>query len=242
MRFPLIAFAELDSTNSEAARRGGAGERGPVWIMADRQTSGRGRQGRVWQGDPANLAVTLLLATDQAPAQAAQIAFVAALAAGDLAAAFAAPSAVTLKWPNDVLIDGAKVCGVLVETGASLDGGRWMAVGIGANLAVAPTDTPYPAASLAAYGSPPSREAALDVLDQAFAWWLDVWRADGFEPVREAWTARAYGLGRPASVVVSGDRVSGLIEGLDADGALLLRCDQGTLKRITAGDVILGAA
>lgn len=240
MRYPLIAFAEIDSTNSEAARRGAAGEAGPLWIMAQRQTAGRGRLGRVWQGDPANLAATLLLTTFKPPAEAAQIAFVAALAAADLAATFAPPGAVTLKWPNDVLVGGAKVCGVLVETGARPDGARWLAVGIGANLASAPEDTLYPAASLAAFGDPPSPLTALEVLDQAFGYWLAAWEADGFAAIRDAWTARAHGLGARTAVRIGERTVSGLNDGLDDDGALILRGDQGTVTRITAGDVLFG--
>jgi BirA family biotin operon repressor/biotin-[acetyl-CoA-carboxylase] ligase len=242
MSFPLIAFAELDSTNSEAARRGRAGEAGPLWITAGGQTAGRGRLGRAWQSDPANLAATLLLTTRRPAMEAAQIAFVAALAAGDLVSAFVPPMAVTLKWPNDVLIDGAKACGVLVETGAAPGGGLWLAVGIGVNLAAAPKDTPYPATSIADHSQHPSPQAALAVLDQSMAYWLGAWDADGFEPIRQAWTGRAHGLGRAASVAVSGRTVTGVLEGLDADGALRLRDDSGTVTRITAGDVIFGDA
>ena len=236
MRFPVLTFPELDSTNSEAARRAQAGERGPLWITAKSQTAGRGRQGRVWQGGEGNLTATLLLTIQKSPAHAARIAFVAALAAGDLAAAFVAPDLVTLKWPNDVLIEGMKACGVLIETGASPAGGLLLAIGVGANLASAPSDTPYPATSFATHGQTPSPEAALDVLDFAFAYWLETWDGEGFEPIRAAWMARAHGLGQAATV---GD-VSGTIEGIDADGALLLRVPAGTVRRITAGDVIFG--
>lgn len=242
MRFPLVAFAELDSTNSEAARRGAAGEIGPLWIMAECQTAGRGRLGRVWQGDPANLAATLLLTTQKPLAEAAQIAFVAALAAADLAAAYTPPGAVTLKWPNDVLVEGAKACGVLIETGTGPNGGNWIAVGVGANLASAPQSTPYPAVSLAAFGDPPSPLAALAVLDQAFGYWLTVWDSEGFAPIRDGWTARAHGLGVRAMVQLGERVVSGLNDGLDDDGALILRGEHGTVTRITAGDVLFGDA
>jgi BirA family biotin operon repressor/biotin-[acetyl-CoA-carboxylase] ligase len=114
-----------------------------------------------------------------------------------------------------------------------------MAVGVGANLAVPPTETPYPATCLAAHGAAPSRNAALGALDAAFAHWLKVWEEGGFEPVRAAWTARAHGLGE-ACTVVQGERlVTGINDGLDADGALLLRVG-GAQQRITAGDVIFG--
>jgi BirA family biotin operon repressor/biotin-[acetyl-CoA-carboxylase] ligase len=194
----------------------------------------------VWQGASENLAATLLLTTQKPPMQAAQVAFVAALAAADLAAAFAPSAAVSLKWPNDVLIGGAKACGVLVESGAAPAGGLWLAIGVGANLAAAPADTPYPATTLAAHGVKPTPDAALEALDEAFAHWLSIWDGQGFEPLRAAWLSRAHGLGKPAAVRFGGALVEGVIEGMDADGALLLRVETGTLKRITAGDILFG--
>lgn len=239
MRFPVRHFAELDSTNSEAARLAQAGEAGPLWIVAERQTAGRGRRGRVWQGASGNLAATLLLTTQKPPAQAAQMAFVAALALADMAAAFVAQAFVRVKWPNDLLVGGAKAGGVLIETGAAPGGGLWLAVGIGANLAEAPSDTPYPATCLAAQVAAPSPDAALAVLDAGFARWMGVWEQGGFEPIRAAWTARAHGLGAACTVAFGHRSVTGIHEGLDADGALLLRVG-GAQQRITAGDVIFG--
>jgi BirA family biotin operon repressor/biotin-[acetyl-CoA-carboxylase] ligase len=277
MRFPVRHFTELDSTNSEAARLAQAGEAGPLWIVAERQTAGRGRRGRVWQGASGNLAATLLLTTDQAPAQAAQMAFVTALALADMAAAFVAEDLIRVKWPNDLLVGGAKAGGVLIETGAiaappfpllrgegsgmgvqpvrsalsrsitpnpdlsPLKGERslWLAVGVGANLTSAPTDMPYPATSLAAHGPAPSPADALEALDASFARWLDVWETRGFEPIRTAWMGRAHGLGQVCTVSLGDRTVTGVHDGLDADGALLLRVG-GALQRITAGDVIFG--
>lgn len=243
MRFPVLNFAELDSTNSEAARLAGAGEWGPLWIVAERQTVGRGRRGRAWKGASGNLAATLLLTTDKAPAQAAQMAFVAALAMSDMAATVAPSDIVRVKWPNDLIVAGAKAGGVLIETGAapSPDKSLWMAIGVGVNLTEAPTGTPYPATSLAVHGAAPSREQALDALDTGFARWLAVWDEGGFEPIRAAWTARAHGLGQACTVAQGDSAVAGINEGLDADGALLLRVG-AALQRITAGDVIFGGA
>jgi BirA family biotin operon repressor/biotin-[acetyl-CoA-carboxylase] ligase len=243
MRFPLLTFAELDSTNSEAARLAAAGERGPLWIVAERQTAGRGRRGRAWQGASGNLAATLLLTTDKAPAEAAQMAFVAALALSDMATAFTPADIVRVKWPNDLIVAGAKAGGVLIETGAVPfpDKALWMAVGLGANLAESPTGTPYPATSLTAHGVTPSREEALEALDAGFANWLAVWDEGGFEPIRAAWTARAHGLGQDCTVAQGDGAVAGINEGLDADGALLLRVG-AAVQRITAGDVIFGGA
>lgn len=245
---PVRRYDELDSTNSEAARLAQAGEAGPLWLSADRQTAGRGRRGRAWRGASDNLAATLLLTTDKAPSQAAHLAFVAALAVADMAAAFVHPGRVKLKWPNDLMIGGAKAGGVLIESGAAPkasfppqrgEGRRWLAIGIGVNLAEAPTDTPYPATSLAAHGAAPSPEQALEALDAGFAHWLAVWERDDFETVRAAWTMRAHGLGQSCTVSIGDGAITGIHEGLDADGALLLRVGAGW-RRITAGDVIFG--
>lgn len=236
---PVRRYDELDSTNSEAARLAQSGEAGPLWILAERQTAGRGRRGRVWQGAPGNLAATLLLTTDKSPAEVAQIAFVTALAVADMAAAFVEPNLVKLKWPNDLLIGGAKAAGILIESGASPSGRQWLAIGIGVNLASGPTDTPYPATALADHGTTPNRDEAVSTLDAAFVHWLAIWDQSGFEPIRAAWTARAYGLDQPCTVQLPDRSVTGVNEGLDVDGALLLRVG-GARERITAGDVIFG--
>ena len=122
----LVRLAEVDSTNAEARRRAEAGEAGPLWITAGRQTQGKGRRGRAWETGPDNLAATLLLQPDAPPAQAAQLSFAAALAVADLAAHYAPDVAVTVKWPTDVLARGRKLAGILLEVGRD-----WLAVGIG---------------------------------------------------------------------------------------------------------------
>src|SRR3984957_12027094 len=135
---PIEAFDEIDSTNAEARRRADAGERGPLWLTAKRQTAGRGRRGRAWETGAGNLAATLLTHTEKPPAEAAQISFVAALAVADLAAAFVPASLVSLKWPNDPMIAGKKTAGILVESGPHPSGGLWLAGGCGGNLAAPP--------------------------------------------------------------------------------------------------------
>lgn len=147
IRTPVEAYEELDSTNAEARRRAEAGEAGPVWITAARQTAGRGRRGRAWSTQAGNLAATLLFVTDKPAGEAAQVSFIAALAAMDLAEACLGPGAAGLKWPNDLVVHGRKAVGILIESGARPDGRLWMAVGIGVNLAHAPSDVERPATS-----------------------------------------------------------------------------------------------
>jgi BirA family biotin operon repressor/biotin-[acetyl-CoA-carboxylase] ligase len=227
-----IRHGELDSTNSEAQRLAASGETGPVWIAADRQTAGRGRRGRVWETNSGNLATTLLLRPDAPPAIVGQLSFVAALAAAEMASHFAPDAAITVKWPNDVLADGKKLAGLLLEAGPG-----WLAIGIGVNLAGVPEGTEFPATSLAQLGiAAPSSEKALTVLAARFAHWYDAWMNKGFETIRAAWLARAGGLGAPIRARLPHETRHGVFEGIDASGALLLN-EQGNVRAIAAGEV-----
>lgn len=247
MTTSALWFDEIDSTNAEARRRAEAGETGPVWLAARRQSAGRGRRGRPWASDTGNLFATLLLTTARPPAEAAQASFLAALAVADLLDAFAAPGAVAIKWPNDVTLAGLKASGILLDSGARADGGLWLAVGIGVNLAHAPEGTERPATALRAHLRPdvayaPSPEAALEVLAAAFDVWAARWETYGFEPVLEAWRARAGGPVGPCVARLPGETLSGTAEGVAPDGALRLRLEDGALRLISAGDVFFGEA
>jgi len=169
------------------------------------------------------------------------------LAVADLADAYAPAALVRLKWPNDVLIEGRKAAGMLIESGSAPEGGLWLAVGIGVNLASYPTDVERPATALAEHLRhdvirAPAPDQALSDLARAFARWLDIWLSQGFEPVRAAWTARAAGIGVACTARLADQTLEGTAEGLDADGALLLRLPHGEIRRITAGDVFFGAS
>ena len=239
---PIEAYDTLDSTNAEARRRAEAGEAGPVWITAASQTVGRGRRGRAWSTAEGNLAATLLTTTDAPAAEAAQVSFLAALAAADLADTCLGPGAARLKWPNDVLVHGRKAVGVLVESGPRPDRRLWLAVGVGVNLARHPTDVERPATSFAEHmASPvPQPRQALEILAAAFEAWRAIWETEGFAPIAAAWSARAYGLGQACEARLGDRSLTGVAEGLEPDGALRLRLDDGTLERISAGDVFFG--
>jgi BirA family transcriptional regulator, biotin operon repressor / biotin---[acetyl-CoA-carboxylase] ligase len=241
---PVLAFDSLDSTNAEARRRVQGGDTGPVWITAAVQTAGRGRRGRSWSTQPGNLAATLLTQTRRPPAEAAQVSFVTALAVADLAANYVGPDRVRLKWPNDVLVAGLKVAGILIESGPAPSGGLWLAVGVGVNLESAPQDTERPAGAIVDFmqsAAPPPAEA-MTTLAQAFAEWFERWETEGFEPIRAAWTARAQGLGELCQARLETETVEGVAEGLGPDGALLLRLATGNIRSIAAGDVFFGGA
>ncbi len=244
---PIHVLDAIDSTNAEARRRAEAGETANQWIVARRQSAGRGRRGREWNSDTGNLFATLLTMTRRPPAEAAQVTFVAALAVADLLDSFAIPGSVTIKWPNDVMLAGDKASGILIESGVHASGILWLAVGIGVNLAHAPEGTERPATSLAAHlrsdiAYPPSIDAAATVLAEAFGVWQARWESLGFQPILDAWTARTRGLDGPCVARLGHETVTGVADGVDTDGALRLRTADGSLRLISAGDVFFGEA
>jgi len=240
--YALLELDEIDSTNQEAKRRAAAGVTSPLWILAARQTEGRGRRGNAWQSLAGNLSTTLLVRPERPAAECAQLSFAAALAVSDMLAGFAPHAHLGLKWPNDVLADGRKIAGILLESESKADGtAAWLAVGIGVNLAAFPDDVELPATSLAVQGilPPMPRDAMLD-LAAAFAKWYEVWRTQGFAPVREAWLARASGLGSRVRARLAKEEIVGVFQGIDESGALLLGLAGGVTRAIAAGEVFFG--
>ncbi len=229
----------MDSTNAEAARLAGT-TAGPVWIVAERQSAGRGRRGRAWQAPAQALLTTLLLYPDDPPATAALRSFVAAVALRDaLVTLGVAGDAVTLKWPNDVLLDGGKVAGILLERGQA-GPMPYLAIGIGVNLAAAPAaETPQgpgprPIAVADTLGHSIDPDTALIALAEAYAQRETQVRTYGFGPIRTAWMTHAARLGQPITARTVRDEVQGVFEGSDGAGNLLLRT--------AAGPVVLPAA
>jgi BirA family biotin operon repressor/biotin-[acetyl-CoA-carboxylase] ligase len=215
-----------------------------MWITALRQSAGRGRRGRNWETGQGNLAASYFFTTHQSAGDIAQHSFVAALAVADMVGSYAPASAVSVKWPNDVLITGRKTAGVLFESSGRPGGGFWVAVGVGVNLALAPVEAAYPATALSEHmtAPPPSPLDALETLSEAFERWRSLWRRGGFAPIAEAWTKRAHGLGEACTARLPNETVEGIAEGIDSDGALRLRVAAGRVRRITAGDVFFGGA
>ena len=238
--FSLVSFDEIGSTNDEAIRLAEMGAAHGTIVTAKRQTAGRGRRGRAWVSPEGNLHLSIVLRPDVNAESAAQLSFVAALAVGETVKGFV-PDSVTLhyKWPNDVLLNGAKASGLLLET-ASAQGGviDWVVLGVGINIVHHPDDTPYPATSLVAQGA---RGASVEAVMRRFvarlADWYDRWRGGGFMPIRDAWLASAAGLGEEIEVKLSGESVRGRFDRLDPDGALVLALPTGDTRRITSGDV-----
>lgn len=247
MAAPVLILDETDSTNAEARRRAEAGEVGPLWIAARRQTAGRGRRGRKWESESGNLASSLLLLTQKSPAEAAQLTFAASLAVADLLDRYVPSALVTIKWPNDVLLDGRKTSGILIESGPAPSGGLWLAVGIGVNLSQTPGDTERPATCIAEHlgqgvAAAPSVDEAAKALAETFGVWLDRWMTFGFQPVLDAWIARTRGLYGSCTARLTNETLTGTADGVEADGSLRLKLSDGSLRLISAGDVFFGEA
>lgn len=237
--YGLKTFDVIDSTNEEAKRLAAAGEAGPIWISAARQTAGRGRRGRQWDSPTGNLAATLMIRPNKPAGDCAQLSFAAAIAACDMARHFAPSAEIRVKWPNDVLAGGAKLAGILLESASQAgEAPAYLAIGIGMNLAMYPEGLEYAATSLKALGATvPSTEDALLHLAANFARCYDAWVADGFAALRDAWLARAQGLGTRIRARLATEETSGVFEGIDETGALILRESATATRRITAGEV-----
>jgi len=236
-------LGSIGSTNEEAMQRGAAGASGPLWIVASEQTGGRGRNGRTWVSPEGNLYASLLLTFPRALPTVAQLALVAGLAAYDTVRKLAPDLAVRLKWPNDVLIEGAKLCGILIEGRISSGSAAHnVVVGFGLNLAHHPDLPGRRAASLAAFGVTASRQQALSCLCASFGQWQEVWAdGDGIKAICSAWIDRALAAGTLVSVNTGAELIEGQFLGLDADGAMLLGLPTGSQRRITFGDVHIAA-
>lgn len=235
----LLSLDEIDSTNDEARRLIETGERGPLWIVAARQTKGRGRLGREWASPPGNFFASFVFGDFPEVRVAPELGFVTGVAAMRALRGMTGQGAVQLKWPNDLLLDGAKLGGILLEcvNSASVP---VAIIGVGVNIVAAPTDLPYPARALAETGGSPSRDSFFERFSDAMAEALDLWRGgEGFSRIREEWLGAAAGLGQEIRVVLSGETVEGRFETIDSVGRLVLQTDM-TKRSIEAGDVLIG--
>ena len=237
---PVVTLETVGSTNAEAIERAKSGERGPLWIVAQRQTAGRGRRGRQWVSEPGNLFASLLLSDPAAGNAVSGICFVAALALHDALVESVhglAPAQLKLKWPNDVLLDGRKLAGILVE-GVSFDKGAAAAIGFGVNCKHHPASTEFPATDLQSAGYAIEPASLFTALGSAMQARLLEWqRGENFAATRAAWLSRASGIGRAIEVRLADKKVTGTFDAIDPSGALVLLHRDGTRETIAAGDV-----
>jgi len=235
-------LASVDSTNAEAARIA-PDLRFPEWILALEQTAARGRRGRPWINPAGNFAATLVMRADDRPDRVALRSFVAALALREaLEAATGRAEAFALKWPNDVLLNGGKLAGILLESAGTGPGLSHVAIGIGVNLRTAPAETALetgalrPVSLLAETGISLAPEAFLDLLAPAYARLEAQFVTYGFEPIRRAWLSHAAKLGEVITARTTRDTHQGTYETVDAAGHLVLLTAQGR-RAIAAAEV-----
>ncbi|WP_419912573.1 biotin--[acetyl-CoA-carboxylase] ligase [Hoeflea sp.] len=241
--FRHIALGDVDSTNLECLERARQGDKGKLWITANRQLKGRGRRGRDWVSEPGNLYASLLL-VDPAPQ--------AALASLPLAVGVAVYRAIlqtlpqdgskaAIKWPNDILINGSKVAGILLEGETLPDGRQAVVVGCGVDVATAPDHVMYPATTLRAAGATVSPDELFARLFQAMEEELNRWdQGRGIAAVRQAWLSAAQGIGKPIKVNLPDTTLSGTFKEIDASGCLVLVDNDNKTQTIAAGDVFFG--
>ena len=236
----LLFLDEIDSTNEEARRLIDTGERGPLWIVAKRQTQGRGRLGRDWISAAGNFHASLVCGEVSEAREAPGLGFVAGVAAMRALTALVPDAPFRLKWPNDLLLGGAKLGGILLEC-LNVGAAPVAIVGVGVNVAAAPGDLPYPARALSDLGPPaPSVEAFFEKFSDSMCDVLQLWRGgEGFPRIRDEWLRSAAGLGERIRVVLNKETLEGVFSSIDAGGRLVLETD-GILRTIEAGDVLFG--
>lgn len=233
-------FTEIDSTNSECLRLVNSGCELPLWVLADYQTNGRGRLNRSWLGQKGNLYASGLYSFTAPPAKSAELGFAAALAVIDAVTPFVANEQLSLKWPNDVLLNGAKLCGILLESHAGKQQGQNVVViGIGINLSHAPEIQDRKTACLADFRKAEQSiqpQNLLPDLIESFEKWVSIWQEQGFAPLRQAWIANCCGLG---DTIRTSQEDVGIFEDMQKNGALLLRKADGKAIEISAGEIFL---
>jgi BirA family biotin operon repressor/biotin-[acetyl-CoA-carboxylase] ligase len=248
--YSLIAFDQVGSTNAEALARARGGERGPCWFVTTEQTAGRGRRQRAWIAPRGNLASSVLEVLDVTPATAATLGFAVGIAMVSTLRQVGLEAAMrtggkldfALKWPNDVLANGQKLSGILVEA-EQVTAGLAVVVGIGTNVVAAPTGTPTPATSLNALGVAVSAEDLFTALADHWAEYRAIWHdGHGFPQIRKAWLNCAAGIGQPVAISSGNAVIEGTFDTIDEQGCMVVRTTEGLMVPITAGDVYFGTA
>lgn len=232
----IRVLEETGSTNADMLQLAQSGLGEGVWLRAVRQTGGRGRLGRAWEGQEGNLFASSIVRLRSGDPLAPSLALVAGIAAHDALTQAVGAMAIRLKWPNDIIAGRAKLCGILLERTSDA-----VVVGIGANVAAAPQLADRETTSLQALGCPDwTAEKLMAVLAERFAYWLDRWRLEGLSAITHEWLERAHPSGTPLRAALPDGRVEeGRFETLDAQGNLVLRLRNGQMSVIHAGDIFL---
>jgi BirA family biotin operon repressor/biotin-[acetyl-CoA-carboxylase] ligase len=257
--YRLFSYDTIGSTSTEAMALARAGDRGRVWLASTEQTAGHGRRGRQWQTQRGNLAASVFVRTSASIARAATLGFVGGLALHDALSALAPDLAVSmaldhgetrgsntrlaLKWPNDLLASGKKVAGILLQAVDLGNGQVGVVAGIGVNVIAAPEGVPVPATSLHGLGNRITAEELFSELAEAWVGHERRWDdGKGLDAIRRLWLDRASGLGEEVAVRTDAGVTRGVFETIDEEGCLVVRAEDGSARRVTAGEVHFGAA
>jgi len=238
--YHLLSFDALDSTNEEAKRIAKAGGGHGAVIWAKKQTEGKGRMGRAWVSNEGNLFVSVLLKPEKPLGEFAQLSFVAAVAVHEsLCGMLSEAAELSCKWPNDIVLDGHKIAGILLE---SFKGGdeasSWVVVGVGVNVDSFPPKTEFPATCLTDAGVElVSAKIILSRFIHHFIECYNEWNAKGFAPIRKRWLELAWNIGKPITARLPDGEVKGVFEGIDANGSLIVMLDGGKKQHILAADI-----
>lgn len=236
-----LPLGDVGSTNTECLDRARRGEPGGLWITADRQLTGRGRRGRSWVSEPGNLYASLLLIDPAEPARLASLPLAVAVAVHEAVRRSLPAEArgkASVKWPNDILISGAKTSGILIESEMLADGRRAVVVGCGINVGHHPGEGLYPTTCLADEGAAVSPQELFAHLLVSMAEALAVWDGGaGIAATRADWMTRAAGIGGTVTVRLPDREIRGLFESVDGEGRMVLLEDTGRRQTIAAGDV-----
>jgi BirA family transcriptional regulator, biotin operon repressor / biotin---[acetyl-CoA-carboxylase] ligase len=231
---PTRHYHSIDSTNLEARRLFATGERGPLFLLADEQTAGKGRLDRHWASARGNCYSTLVLPLNADVRVVPQLSFVVALAVADVVRKYGVEA--KLKWPNDVLVKGAKIAGILCEV-MSTDP-LSIAIGCGINVAHAPTGLTYPATCLAAQGAITDRDHVFQSYRDALSYWLYMWNyGHDFSDIRDAWIKRAIGIGETVTMDTGKQSLTGTFETITEQGAIMLKPADSPPHILHAGDL-----
>lgn len=238
--YHLLSFDTLDSTNEEGKRLAKAGGAHGAVIWAKKQTSGKGRMGRVWISQDGNLFVSILLKPQKPLAELSQLSFVAAVAVVEaLEAVFEKSHTLACKWPNDVLLDGKKLAGILLESfPCEVDGKQWVVVGVGVNIDSHPEDVQYPSTCLTEAGVElVSAKIVLSRFVHHFIECYNEWDNKGFAHIRKRWLALAWGMKKEVTARLPDGDITGIAQEINAGGSLILKDKKGKLHTIHAGDI-----
>jgi BirA family biotin operon repressor/biotin-[acetyl-CoA-carboxylase] ligase len=239
--YRLVSFDSIGSTNAEGLVRAKAGDEGRLWLVTDHQISGRGRRNSAWISPRGNLAASVLEVVEVGPAVAATLGFAAGVALAEALRSFFVQA--ELKWPNDVLLRGAKLSGILLEAETIAEGRMVVVIGIGVNIVGAPQDIPYAAISLADAGFALSARQLFARLSDHWVEARRLWDdGRGMTKLREKWLSYAVGVGGPVTVQLGGRTIAGTFETIDDGGHLIVVTADGRRTPIASGDVFFGDA